>query len=211
MAPCPPAITPAQITGVVLAGGRGTRMGGVDKGLQLYNDVPLALHSLRRLRVQVGTAMVNANRHLDTYQTFGVPVWPDVVPGYLGPLAGFITALQHCATPFLATVPCDVPLFPVDLVARLARGLAGAGSEIAMARTPADVQAGAPAWQIHPVFCLLHTSLLPSLEQFVASGGRKVEDWISRHNSVLVSFDTPRAFFNVNTLAQLHAVQGPMG
>ena len=80
-----------------------------------------------------------------------------------------------------------------------------------MARTPADVQAGAPAWQIHPVFCLLHTSLLPSLEQFVASGGRKVEDWISRHNSVLVSFDTPRAFFNVNTLAQLHAVQGPMG
>ena len=208
MAPAQPAITPAQITGVVLAGGRGTRMGGVDKGLQLFHGVPLALHALRRLQVQVSAAMVNANRHLDSYQGFGVPVWPDRVPGYLGPLAGFITALQHCATPYMATVPCDVPFFPADLVARLARGLVGAGSEIAV---PSTETAGLPAVQIHPVFCLMHTRVLPSLEQFVASGGRKVEDWITRHASVWVPFDTPRAFFNVNTLAQLEEAQKPAG
>ena len=110
----------AEITGVVLSGGRGLRMGGVDKGLQPYRGVPLAQHALRRLQSQVGACLLNANRHQDRYAAFGVPVVSDEMPDFAGPLAGFVTALRHCQTPWLVTVPCDSPLFPVDLVARLA-------------------------------------------------------------------------------------------
>ena len=102
-------LTRAQITGVVLAGGRGARMGGVDKGLQLYNGVPLALHALHRLQPQVGASLINANRHLEQDRRFGVPVLADTLPDYAGPLAGFVTALGHCETPNLVTVPCDSP------------------------------------------------------------------------------------------------------
>ncbi len=209
MLPSPHAITPAQISGVVLAGGRGMRMGGVDKGLQLFHGVPLALHALRRLQMQVGSVMVNANRHLHSYQAFGAPVWPDALPGYQGPLAGFLTALRHCETPYLVTVPCDAPMFPTDLVARLAQGMvtAGQGCEMVVASTPADRRTGAPGWTTQPVFCLLRASLLPSLEQFTAQGGRKAGDWTAQHQSVNVQFDDKGAFLNVNTLEQLQAVQ----
>ena len=111
----------ADVTGLILAGGRGSRMGGVDKGLQNFNGMPLALHTLLRLQPQVGEVMINANRNLAAYESFGVPVWPDVLADYAGPLAGFLTGLERCETRWLVTVPCDTPLFPLDLVERLLR------------------------------------------------------------------------------------------
>ena len=119
------AIAASDITGLVLAGGRGSRMGGVDKGLQNFNGMPLALHALMRLAPQVGEMMINANRNLAAYESFGVPVWPDGLADYAGPLAGFLTGLERCETPYLLTVPCDTPLFPLDLAQRLAEALAG--------------------------------------------------------------------------------------
>jgi molybdenum cofactor guanylyltransferase len=194
------------ITGVVLAGGRGTRMGGVDKGLQLFDGKPLALQALHRLQRQVGHSMLNANRHLEQYRSFGVPVWPDTLPDYAGPLAGIATALLHCATPYLVTVPCDSPLFPADLVARLARAMVDADSDIAMASAPEPDAQGQPVWRAQPVFCLLRAKLLPSLEQFIAGGGRKIDAWTSRHRTVLVPFDDPREFVNANTPAELRTL-----
>src|SRR5690349_8508914 len=111
------------ITGLVLAGGRGARMGGLDKGLQSHRGTPLALHALLRLAPQVGEVMVNANRNLGAYEAMGAAVWPDSIPDYAGPLAGFLTGLEHCETPYLVTVPCDSPCFPTDLVERLAAAL----------------------------------------------------------------------------------------
>src|SRR5215213_247088 len=108
-----------DVTGVILAGGRGSRMGGADKGLQNFRGMPMAMFTLMRLAPQVGQVMINANRNLSAYESFGVPVWPDVIPDYAGPLAGFLTGLEQCETSWLVTVPCDTPLFPTDLVERL--------------------------------------------------------------------------------------------
>ena len=116
-------IDKAQITGMVLAGGRGSRMGGVDKGLQGFRGMPLAMHALFRLQPQVGETMINANRNLSAYESMGVPVWPDALPDYPGPLAGFLAGLERCETPYLVVVPCDTPLFPEDLVERLGGGV----------------------------------------------------------------------------------------
>ncbi|MCM2251844.1 MAG: molybdenum cofactor guanylyltransferase MobA [Ramlibacter sp.] len=200
-------IDPSQVTGVILAGGRGTRMGGVDKGLQNFNGMPMALHTLLRLSPQVGEVMVNANRNLSAYESFGVPVWPDVLADYAGPLAGFLTALERCETPWLVTVPCDTPLLPLDLVARLARAAEEHDAEIAMAAAPeAD-------GRVHPqpVFCLLRVGLLESLLKFTNDGGRKVDAWTARHKTATVPFDRPqddpRAFFNANTLAELQLLE----
>jgi molybdopterin-guanine dinucleotide biosynthesis protein A len=198
-----------DITGVILAGGRGSRMGGVDKGLQNFNGMPLALATLMRLQVQVGQVMINANRNLSAYESFGVPVWPDVIPDYAGPLAGFLTALEHCETSWLVTVPCDTPLFPTDLVERLAAAASAQGAEIAMAA--AREEDGQLRTQ--PVFSLLGVHLLESLVKFTNEGGRKIDAWTARHKTVVVPFDTPadgpRAFFNANTLAELHQLEKP--
>lgn len=201
-------LAPAQITGVVLAGGRGARMGGVDKGLQHFHGVPLALHALRRLQPQVGSCMVNANRHLDAYRQFGVPVHPDTLPDFAGPLAGFATALGRCATPWLVTVPCDSPLFPSDLVARLAAAIVREQADIAMASAPEpDPDGSAPVWRVQPVFCLLPVRLRPSLDAFIASGRRKIDAWTAQHKTVVVPFDDLHAFANANTPDQLQALQ----
>ncbi|MBP6775655.1 MAG: molybdenum cofactor guanylyltransferase MobA [Piscinibacter sp.] len=191
-----------QITGLVLAGGRGSRMGGVDKGLQTHHGVPLALHALLRLAPQVGHVMINANRNLAAYESFGVPVWPDALPDFAGPLAGFLAGLERCETPYLATLPCDSPLFPVDLVARLAAALEAADAEIAMASTVED-----GALRVQPVFCLMKASLLESLVRFTHGGGRKIDRWTAQHVCVDVAFDDARAFFNANTLAELRELE----
>jgi molybdopterin-guanine dinucleotide biosynthesis protein A len=197
-------IAPDDITGLVLAGGRGSRMGGSDKGLQSYQGVPLALHALLRLSPQVGHAMINANRNLAAYESMGAPVWPDALPDFAGPLAGFLAGLEHCETPYLATVPCDSPRFPTDLVARLAAALDAAGAEIAMACTQED---GAP--RVQPVFCLMQSMLLESLVRFTHGGGRKIDLWTAQHACVNVNFDDAGAFVNANTLAELQQLQGP--
>ncbi len=202
-----PYLPPDQITGVVLAGGRGARMGGLDKGLQLYGGMPLAQHGLRRLQAQVGAVLINANRNLAQYRGFGAPVVTDSVPDFAGPLAGFIAALEHCQTPYLVTVPCDTPQFPTDLVARLAQGLSDAGAEIAMASAMEPAADGTPAWYRQPVFCLLKVALLPDLRRFVAEGGRKIGAWTAQQHTVQVAFDEPGAFANANTLDQLQSLQ----
>jgi molybdopterin-guanine dinucleotide biosynthesis protein A len=193
-----------RITGLVLAGGRGNRMGGVDKGLQSHIGVPLALHALQRLSPQVGTVMVSANRHLDTYASFGVPVWPDAVNDYPGPLAGFLAGLEHCQTPYLVTVPCDTPNFPIDLVARLAAGLIAQDAQIALAATR-----DGDGVQAQPVFCLMACSLKDSLIDFIASGQRQVERWTTLHRGATVVFDDAAAFANANTAQELQRLQTP--
>ncbi|MEJ8821480.1 molybdenum cofactor guanylyltransferase MobA [Variovorax humicola] len=202
----------ADITGLVLAGGRGSRMGGVDKGLQTFNGTPLARHAVQRLGPQVGRMVINANRNLPTYESFGVPVWPDGIADYAGPLAGFLTGLERCQTPWLLTVPCDTPLFPPDLASRLADALAQADAEIAMVSAPEPQdEGGPPVLRAQPVFCLLPVNLLASLREFTVAGGRKIDAWTARHRTVLVPFDreddAPDAFFNANTLAELAALE----
>jgi len=196
----------ALITGVVLAGGRGLRMGGVDKGLLLYQGTPLALHALRRLQPQVGNCMINANRHPDHYAGFGVPVVGDALPDYAGPLAGFAVALRHCTTPWLVTVPCDSPLFPQDLVVQLAAVVAAGGHDMAMAVAPEADATGTTVLRAQPVFCLMHTRVLSGLEAFLAQGGRKIDTWASQQPTARVVFDDPRAFLNANTIAELQAL-----
>ena len=205
------AIEVRHITGVVLAGGRGARMGGADKGLELFNGMPLALHALHRLAPQCGPLMINANRNLDAYEAMGAslnaPVWRDSEPAdFSGPLAGFVTSLAHCHTPWLLTVPCDTPFFPVDLAARLSTALSESGHDLAVACAP-DEQA---RMRMQAVFCMIRTTLLKSLQDFTRGGGAKVVDWIAQHPTNRVAFDQPgdaSAFSNANTLAQLHALQ----
>ena len=207
-------ISPADITGLILAGGRGSRMGGVDKGLQSYNGLPMALHTLTRLQIggSVGQVMINANRNLAAYESFGAAVWPDVLADYAGPLAGFLTGLERCETPYLVTVPCDTPRLPIDLVPRLVRAMQDQDAEIAMAAAPEAGAEGQLQLRPQPVFCLLRVSLLESLVAFTHEGGRKIDAWTARHNTVLTPFDLPgddlRAFFNANTLAELRELEG---
>jgi len=165
--------------------------------------VPMALHALLRLAPQVGHAMINANRNLAAYEAMGVPVWTDALPDFAGPLAGFLVGLERCETPYLATVPCDSPLFPQDLVSRLAAALDAAGAELAMACT---MEGGLTRAQ--PVFCLMKATLLESLVRFTHEGGRKIDRWTALHACVNVPFDDERAFFNANTLAELQQLQG---
>jgi len=194
------------ITGLILAGGRGSRMGGIDKGLQNFRGLPLALQTLMRLQMQslpLQEILINANRNLSAYESLGVPVWPDSIDGYAGPLAGFLTGLERCETPLLLTVPCDSPLFPLDLVERLHQALLSQEADIAMAAAPeADGQI-----RPQPVFCLMKIELLESLVKFTQADGRKIDTWTAQHRCVIVPFDQaqddPQAFANVNTLPEL--------
>ncbi len=202
MSIAPLGISIEDITGVVLAGGRGSRMGGVDKGLQNHRGMPLALHALWRLQQQVGSTMINANRNLAAYESMGVPVWPDPLPDHPGPLAGLLAGLEHCETPYLVTVPCDTPDYPIDLVARLSAGLVEADADIAMAATLEDGQV-----RVQPVFCLLKSGLLESLVAFLQSGERKIDRWTHQHRVAEVVWDDARLFFNANTVDDLRSLQ----
>lgn len=199
----PESIAPADITGLVLAGGLARRMGGVDKGLMPWRGAPMAAHALKRLAPQVGALLINANRHLDTYQTLGVPVVSDTVPGFPGPLAGLLAGLRAARTPYLACVPCDSPLLPDDLVARLAIGLSQAHADAAIAAAPAD---DAPLRR-HPVFALLRCTLANDLARYLNDGGHKVETWLSHHTVAQVRFEDGRPFYNINTREELIALE----
>ncbi|MFO1267497.1 MAG: molybdenum cofactor guanylyltransferase MobA [Rubrivivax sp.] len=206
----------ATVTGLVLAGGRGSRMGGVDKGLQLLDGRPLVAHALERLRPQVAALAINANRNTEAYAAFGVPVWPDALADYPGPLAGMLAGLagiEGTGSEWLVTVPCDTPRFPVDLVARLLVAARAAGVRAAMPVTAnAEVtggDAGAPLPQ--PVFCLLHRSLRPALEAALAAGERKIERFTRAQGQVLVPFDDAQAFFNANTPEELERLREGAG
>ena len=199
-----------EITGLVLAGGQGTRMGGVDKGLQPFGKSVLARHALARLRPQVGALAVSANRHLDQYICMGEPVWPDADSSFAGPMAGLLAGLTRCRTPWLACVPCDSPLFPRDLVRRLGEAAVVSDSPIAMAASTAG---RGPI--IQPVFCLVHTDLRDDLAAALARGERTLRQWAGEHAPGLAVFDQPgddpQAFANANTLEELQALEQRLG
>jgi molybdenum cofactor guanylyltransferase len=189
----------AGITGVILAGGQGRRMGGIDKGLQSLNGRPLVQWVLERLAPQVDRVLISANRNLPRYAAFGCEVLPDRIPDFAGPLAGLHAALAHAVTPLLLTVPCDSPLLPADLAGRLHMALLAQDADLAVARAGDRVQRA---------FCLLRRELLPSLEAFLAGGGRKVGLWHDTLDVVEVAFDDEsEAFSNINTAGELQAHQ----
>jgi molybdopterin-guanine dinucleotide biosynthesis protein A len=184
-----------RVTGVILAGGLGRRMGGVDKGLKPLRGRPMVEWVVERFRPQVDELLVNANQNLETYAAFGHRVIPDAIGGYAGPLAGLHRGLSEAQCPLVATVPCDSPFLPLDLVSRLRDSLDTARADLAVART---------GDQPHPVFCLCRTSVLPSLTAFLAGGGRKIDAWYSALAVVEVSFDdNEAAFSNINTQDEL--------
>ena len=185
------------VTGLVLSGGRGSRMGGIDKGLQPFRGRPLVEWVIERIEPQVADLLVNANRNLDRYLAFGHPVLTDRIGDFAGPLAGLHAALSQARSGLVVTVPCDSPFLPTELVSRLSAALAAKDAEVAVARTTA---------RAHPVFCLCRVSLLDHLAEFLAGGGRKVDSWYSSLRVVEVSFDDqPEAFRNFNTLEDLEA------
>jgi molybdenum cofactor guanylyltransferase len=190
-----PATRGQGITGVLLAGGQGSRMGGVDKGLVMLAGRPMAAHALERLAPQVDELIINANQNLDAWQAFGYPVFGDDIGGFAGPLAGLHAALLRARHALVATAPCDSPFLPADLVARLTMALQAAGAQLAVAKT---------FDQPHPVFCLCQRDLATHLGDFLAAGGRKVDRWYSSLNIVEVAFDDEEAAFrNINTRAEL--------
>ena len=186
-----------EVTGLVLAGGQGSRMGGVDKGLAPFRGRPLVAHVIERLAPQVGPILVNANQNADAYAALGHPVVPDAVGGFAGPLAGLHAGMTRAATPLVVTVPCDSPFLPPDLVARLSAGLESAGAALAVART---------FDQPHPVFALVRRDVLANLASFLEGGGRKIDAWYARLAVVEVPFDDcADAFRNINTRDELAA------
>jgi len=191
------------ITGVILAGGRGTRMGSVDKGLQLLRGRPMVAWVIERFVPQVTEILINANQNPAAYAAFGYRVIPDDIAGFAGPLAGLHRGLTEAAHDLVATVPCDSPFLPRDLIARLRDALDRDDAEIAVAKT---------GDQPHPVFCLCRKRVLAGLTAYLAGGGRKIDTWYASHGVVEVPFDhQPDAFSNVNTEAELKAFEsGPL-
>ena len=188
-------------------------MGGVDKGLQAFQGLTLVEHVLQRMRGQVAYVGINANRSLEHYAALNVPVWPDANADFAGPLAGFAAGLTHCTTPYLLTAPCDTPYLPLDLATRLGTALQQHEADIAMASAPEVDKFGQLQLRTQPVFCLIKTSLLQSLLDFMQSGGRKIDAWTAQHHTVQVPFNLPtdhaHSFFNINTLQQLQGLETP--
>ena len=190
-----------DVTGIVLAGGQGSRMGGVDKGLQPFRGRPMVAHVIERLAPQVGLILVNANRNVDDYARFGHRVIADEIAGFAGPLAGFERGLAHATTPLVATVPCDSPFLPADLVARLRTALEAKHAQLAVAKT---------GDQAHPVFTLMRRDVHASLQAFLASGQRKIDRWYASLGVAEVAFDDEAdAFLNINTREELAGLEPP--
>ena len=191
--------TTPPVTGVVLAGGQARRMGGVDKGLTLLRGKAMAQWAIERFAPQVDEVLINANQNLEAYAAFGHRVIPDAISGFAGPLAGLHRGLSEASHGLVATVPCDSPFLPLDLVSRLYVAMSREGVELAVART---------GEQPHPVFCLCRKTVLWSLTSFLQSGGRKIDAWYSALKVVEVPFDDqPDAFSNINTEAELKAFE----
>lgn len=189
-----------EITAVILAGGRGRRMGGVDKGLVEFNERPLIEHVIEAIAGQVRTLMINANRNLVQYQRFGYPVIADSISDYQGPLAGFLAAMEVAQTPYIVTVPCDGPLLAPDLVERLVAALERESAEIAVAHDGKRIQ---------PVYALIPVALKPSLQRYLQDGDRKIDLWYARHQVALADFsDLPASFMNINTEEERDRLQG---
>jgi molybdenum cofactor guanylyltransferase len=180
-----------QVTAVILAGGKGRRYAGTDKGLMTFNGQPLIKHILTAIIPQVENILINANRNLETYEKFGFPVIQDNLEDFQGPLAGFAVALQNARSDYIVTLPCDGPFIPHDYVKRLVTALQTENSEIAVAHDGTRLQ---------PVHALLPVSLLDSLMRFLQSGDRKIDRWYASHRMALADFsDQQETFKNINT------------
>ena len=189
----------AGITGVILAGGQGRRMGTVDKGLRELRGKAMAAWVIERFAPQVDEVLINANQNLDVYARFGYRVIPDEIGGFAGPLAGLQRGLSEASHPLVATSPCDTPFLPADLVARLHAALEAGAAQLAVART---------GDQPHPVFCVCRRDVLPHLTAFLQQGGRKIDAWYATLKVVEVVFDDqPDAFSNINTPSELSAFE----
>lgn len=201
-------IKPHDITGVVLAGGQGQRMGGADKGWLSFREEPLVVHAIRRLEPQVGALIISANRELTRYRALGHQVVSDESPNnttpYAGPLAGVLAAMRACTTPWMVTVPCDSPHFPNDLVSRMVLAVVQTDTQplLATVTTP-----GAGRHQIHPVFSLLHRRLEVKLVAYLDGGGRSMHQWLKQQSALQVSFEDTAAFANLNTVQDLEELR----
>lgn len=188
-----------KVSGVILAGGMGRRMGGVDKGLVPFQGQSMVASVIERFSPQVDELLINANRHQDEYAKFGYRVIPDAMTGFAGPLAGLQTGLMAASHELLATVPCDSPYLPQDLISRLKSALESEGAQLAVAVTGDQPQ---------PVFCLCRRDVLPHLTAFLQQGGRKIDAWYATLKVAEVNFsDEADAFININTLQELDAAR----
>lgn len=191
------------ITGVILAGGKGRRMGSVDKGLTRLRDKPMVAWVAERFAPQVAEVLVNANQNIDRYRQLGYRVVSDAIGGFAGPLAGLHCGLNEAHYELVATVPCDSPFLPPELIARLYGALTHEGAEVAVAKT---------GEQAHPVFCLASKRVLPGLTAFLEGGGRKVDAWYASLKVIEVRFDDqPEAFSNINTPEELSSFETATG
>ncbi|MBI3571705.1 MAG: molybdenum cofactor guanylyltransferase [Gammaproteobacteria bacterium] len=188
-----------EITGVILAGGRGSRLGGVDKGLVRLHGRPLIEHVIDALRPQAGKLMISANRNQDVYASYGFPVIADVMGDYDGPLAGMLSAMRCADTSYVFTVPCDVPVPPANLVERLVTTMTMMRRELCIASC---------AGQVQPVFALMSRALADRLQEYLVAGERGVENWMRRQQAALADFPDHDAFTNINTPEDLRRLEG---
>ncbi len=183
------------VTGVVLAGGQGRRMGEQDKGLLALDGKPLIAHILTAFSPQCDTVLINANRNQQRYRQLGHQVIEDAHTGFQGPLAGMACGLAASNTPWVITVPCDGPLVASDYVSRMLLAAQVASVKLVVARD---------AERLQPVYALISTDLLTSLQTFLESGQRKIDRWYEQHEKQEVSFsDCQQMFENFNTPEQL--------
>ena len=196
-------ISPEQMTGLILAGGRAQRMGGIDKGLIPFLSKPLIESAIQRLGSQVGPILINANRNITKYASYGHPVIMDEAPDFSGPLAGFAAGLKVCATPYLLTAPCDSPLLPTNLGIKLATEMTRGDFQLVYASTK---ETDGKVWA-QPVFCLMRTDLQEPLEVFLQKGDLKIDRWFKELRSSTVVFDDAQAFANVNTPEELKRLE----
>lgn len=192
-------LTIQDITGAILAGGRARRMGGTDKGLVTFHESPMVKHVIDRLKPQVASLLINANRNIPKYETFGYPVITDQLADYQGPLSGMASVLSSVSTSAVVFVPCDAPLLPSDFVTRLLTVMNNTSSDIVCAHNGDRIQ---------PAHALVKRDLLPSLLTYLDNGGRKIDAWYTPHNWKFADFsDVPQAFVNVNSKEELDYLQ----
>jgi len=196
-------ISSKDITGLILAGGRAQRMGGTDKGLISFHDKPLIESTITKLKPQTQSILINANRNITKYASYGYPVIMDETPDFSGPLAGFSVGLKSCKTPFLLTSPCDSPLLPNNLAELLSAEMEDGDYELVYASSK---EADGKVWA-QPVFCLMRTNLLDSLTKFLLKGDLKIDRWFKELRSSTVVFEDPLVFANVNTPEELKLLE----
>jgi molybdenum cofactor guanylyltransferase len=191
-----------KITGLILAGGNARRMGGVDKGLVVVKGEYLICHVLNRIKPQVEFLMINANRNIDTYKALSSSIIEDQTKQRLGPLAGIQAGLYNCKTPYMISVPCDVPKIPLDICNRLYVKLMEHNSDCAMPVT----QDNEGVKRSHPAILLLKKQLIDSLDFYLESGGRKIDQWTGALKCTEVLFEESQDFLNINKREDINDV-----